>query len=119
MATVTPPVRQNNVHIVIFKYKSTADEAARSAVAKAFDALQTQCVSISTGKPYIESLKAGMNYSEEGFDKGFEHAFVLEFATEGDREYYLNTDPAHAEFKKFAHPAIEDVLVFDFVPGMF
>ncbi|KAG8872207.1 hypothetical protein FRB97_007878 [Tulasnella sp. 331] len=111
MATVTPPVRQNNVHIVIFKYKSTADEAARSAVAKAFDALQTQCVSISTGKPYIESLKAGMNYSEEGFDKGFE--------TEGDREYYLNTDPAHAEFKKFAHPAIEDVLVFDFVPGMF
>lgn len=58
-ATHTPPVRQNNVHIVMLKYKPTVDEAAKSALAKAFDALQTQCVSPSTGKPYIASLKAG------------------------------------------------------------
>ncbi|KAG8989170.1 hypothetical protein FRB94_005716 [Tulasnella sp. JGI-2019a] len=60
----------------MFRYKANADEPAKQAVAKA---LQTQCVSTLTGEPYIRSLKGGMNYSEAGLDKGFEHAFVLDF----------------------------------------
>jgi len=61
-----------------------------------------------------------VQYSEEGCDKSFEHAFIMEFSTEADREYYLTTDPKHSAFKEELRiSVVEDVLVFDFVPGMF
>ncbi|KAG8995223.1 hypothetical protein FRB94_009332 [Tulasnella sp. JGI-2019a] len=113
---------ETNVHIVVFKYNSTASAAQKESVARAFLALKTECVSPSTQKPYIVALKGGSNYSQEGFDKGFEHGFVLEFSTEKDRKYYLDTDPAHDKFKKLVGPLVNvdgDTFVYDFVPGEF
>jgi hypothetical protein len=42
--------------------------------------------------------------------------FVVDFANEEDRDYYLDTDHAHQEFKKLAGKTAESVVVLDFVP---
>ncbi|KAG8995224.1 hypothetical protein FRB94_009333 [Tulasnella sp. JGI-2019a] len=118
-----PRMSEKNIHIVTFKFTSSTSESSKLSVAKAFLALKTECVSPSTGKPYILSLNGGRNDSKEGFDEGLEYAFVLEFATEADRQHYLNTDMAHAKFKKILGPQIVkpegDSFIFDFIPEVF
>ncbi|KAG8997741.1 hypothetical protein FRB94_014036 [Tulasnella sp. JGI-2019a] len=119
-----PPKAENNIHIVSFKYTSTTSESAKMTVAQAFLALKTECISRSTGRPYIVSLQGGRNNSREGFDKGLEHVYVLEFATEDDRLYYLDKDPAHDKFKKLVGPYLDkptggDAFVFDYIPDVF
>ncbi|KAG8908234.1 hypothetical protein FRB99_008299 [Tulasnella sp. 403] len=118
MASTTHLV-DRNVHIVLFKYKQGVADDDKNSVAQQFEALARSCVSPDTGKPYIASIDAGTNYSEEGKDKGYDHGFVVTFHNEADRQYYLNTDPAHQAFKESSKPHLEDVLVFDLVPGMF
>lgn len=46
------------------------------------------------------------------------HAFVLEFASQDDLDYYLTRDPVHLEFSRNAHPLIEDSLVVDIRDGV-
>lgn len=36
-----------------------------------------------------------------------------------DRDYYVNDDPAHEEFKKLVGPFIEKAQVVDFTDGVF
>ena len=45
--------------------------------------------------------------------------FVSEFENEKDRDYYVNEDPVHDEFKKFVLGVAEVVRVVDFEPGKF
>jgi hypothetical protein len=47
------------------------------------------------------------------------HAFIMEFASTEDRDYYVHDDPVHDEFKKFASKVLEQVLVLDFTNGVF
>ncbi|KDQ49761.1 hypothetical protein JAAARDRAFT_42600 [Jaapia argillacea MUCL 33604] len=101
-------------HIVSFKYKNVADapEAARR-----FQALLTECK--LDGKPYILSLTAGSNNSPEGASKGLQHTFVLIFPDLETRDYYLDVDIAHQEFKSYIRPLVQDAFIFDFVDGSF
>ena len=60
------------------------------------------------------SMRMGKNTSWEPFGKGMTHAFILEFASTEDRDYYLLKDPVHHAFSAKAGPLIEDSLVIDF-----
>ncbi|MCJ1475659.1 hypothetical protein MMC13_004322 [Lambiella insularis] len=62
-------------------------------------------------------MTMGRNQSWEPYSKGMTHAFVLEFASAADRDYYILRDPAHISFSQSASPLIEDSLVVDIEPG--
>lgn len=47
------------------------------------------------------------------------HVFVSEFENEEDRQYYLDKDPAHIEFKNAVKDLVQTVRVVDFEPGKF
>ena len=47
------------------------------------------------------------------------HAFVVEFESASDRDYYVNDDPTHGEFKKLAGKVLEKAQVIDFSDGVF
>jgi len=44
---------------------------------------------------------------------------VVEFESEEDRKYYLESDPHHIQFTKDVGPIIQNVRVIDFEPGKF
>jgi hypothetical protein len=50
---------------------------------------------------------------------GITHAFIMEFDGAEDRDYYVDHDPAHLEFKKLAGPFLEKAQVIDFTNGTF
>ena len=47
------------------------------------------------------------------------HGYVVHFESEADRDYYVETDPAHAAFKKSLQGVVDKVTVLDFTPGIF
>lgn len=44
---------------------------------------------------------------------------MLEFASEEDRKYYVDEDPAHVEYKKSMKGLVEKVGVVDYTPGVY
>ncbi|GAA5969471.1 hypothetical protein JCM11641_008125 [Rhodosporidiobolus odoratus] len=103
-------------HIVIFKLHPTVSDAERHLLASRFLALQDRCE--LDGKKYL-TVTGGKNNSKEGFEKGLEQAFVVTFETEKARDYYVDTDPAHNEFKELVKDKVADLLVVDFEQGVF
>lgn len=112
-------------HIVLFHYKDAVTDEQKNEVKKRFLALKQ--IARRSGKPYIQSIITGKQNSGEGADRGFEQAFVVQFKSAGDRNYYVGTpvvddaqyyDPMHASFKEFVGPLLVEgqagVLVFDF-----
>ena len=113
-------------HIVLFRFADGVAADQRREVEDRFRALAHTPHPDGTG-PYIRSIAAGAQSSQENAGHGFELAFVVRFASEGDRNFYVGTplvsDPAHfdrqhADFKDFVGPLLADgdagVLVFDF-----
>ena len=47
------------------------------------------------------------------------HAFVAEFGSEKDRNYYVHEDPAHVAFKTSLKDLIAGAQVIDYTPGVF
>ena len=47
------------------------------------------------------------------------HAYVVEFANTQDRDYYVNDDPTHGEFKKFVGEHLEKAQVVDYENNVF
>lgn len=110
------------VHVVLFRFAAHVDAAAKAEVERRFRALQSE-PDPERGR-YILSIDAGEQASGEGAGGGFELGFVVRFASEGDRNYYVGApvqsdpaffDPAHAAFKEFVGPLVEGVLVYDIV----
>ena len=109
-------------HVVLFSYKPGTSQATIDEIANRFRALATDAV--RDGKPYIVSLVSGPQISGEKAGKNMQAGFIVEFKSEGDRNYYVGTpvvtdpkyfEPAHAEFKDFVGPYLSDVVVYDFV----
>jgi hypothetical protein len=96
-------------HVVSIKFKSTATPDQIKAVQEAFVALKDKI-------PGIESLNWGTDVSPEHRNKGFTHCFVLTFASEKDRDAYLE-HPEHKAFGKVLGPVMDDVMVIDFWSG--
>ena len=108
--------------------------------------LRNQCIHPTSKKPYITSSSGGRQNSSEGtkvcsvlqplsyaaftilrgvelslmrLQADYSHAFVVEFASEEDRDFYDKQDQAHLEFKKSLKDVVEKVGVVDYTPGVY
>ena len=82
-------------------------------------ALKDRCVKPDTKQPYIQSFVGGKDNSPEGMQQGLTHIFIVEFASAEDRNYYVDTDPAHRAFVEKHAPSLAKAQVVDFTPGVF
>ena len=106
MGAEKPPKAKRLLHVVAFKFKSSATKEQIQEVVDAFGALKKKV-------PAIQSLEWGTNISPEKHDKGFTHGWVLGFKSEKDRDDYL-VHPEHKAFGKLVGPVLEDVFVIDY-----
>lgn len=60
-----------------------------------------------------------MQHTDHVHQNGMSHAFVLNFYSNEDRDYYVNEDPIHQAFKEAASAVVEKSLVLDFQDGVF
>lgn len=93
-------------HIVLFKFKETANESEIKKIETAFKGLKSKI-------EQIEGFEWGLNISPENLNKGFTHGFLLTFNSEKDRDLYL-PHPDHKAFGELIQPFLEDVLVVDY-----
>ena len=49
---------------------------------------------------------------------GISHAFVVEFASVADRDFYVQKDSVHQEFVHSLGGIVEKVQVIDYTPGV-
>nr|WP_279630200.1 Dabb family protein [Rathayibacter festucae] len=114
--------------MVLFRFRPTALVAEVDGVIASFLALGEEC--LRDGRPYIVSIENGPQLSTEGAGEGFDRAFLLTFASEGDLNYYIGRpavdgpglfDPAHDAFKGLVGPLLDTagVVAFDFRPEPF
>ncbi|SLM36705.1 Stress responsive alpha-beta barrel [Lasallia pustulata] len=82
-------------------------------------ALKSNCLHPTTNEPYVKTAVGGKDNSPEGAQAGITYGFLVEFANDEDRQYYLEKDPAHIEFKAAVAPAVTRAQVIDFVSGVF
>jgi len=90
-------------HIVAVSLKEGSDVAA---FCDAILSLEKSCA------PLVLSSSGGPNVSPEGKANGLTHTFVMDFASEADRDEYL-THPAHIKFGEEFGPMVQDVFVSD------
>lgn len=111
-------------HIVLFRYREDIDETNQRHIEQRFRELQA---STRNGRRYILSIESGTQNSPEGLGQGYQQAYIVSFASQGDRNYYVGKplisdpalyDPTHHAFKSFIAAFISEqpssVVVFDF-----
>jgi len=54
-----------------------------------------------------------------GLQEGISYAFIVQFDSNEDRDYYVNDDPVHQAFKYAAGKHLEKAVVVDFQEGVF
>jgi hypothetical protein len=113
-------------HIVLFRFKQGTSLAKLDEVMRRFRDLKTQAT--RNGKPYIVSIESGTQTSGEGAGLNMKQGFIVTFASEGDRNYYVGTpvvtdakfyDKTHQSFKEFVGPLLDNsgAIVLDFTDG--
>lgn len=113
-AFTAPTYKPGTVHhVVLMRFRDGVNAAQQQKTIDQFLALQKQAM--RDGKPYIESIETGPQTSGEGASHGLQQAFIVTFASEGDRNYFIGTpivtdaqhyDPAHEAFKKVFLPVL-------------
>ncbi|EAU38715.1 conserved hypothetical protein [Aspergillus terreus NIH2624] len=106
-------------HIVLFQFKADTPPEVVKDVCSRMLALKDKCIHPASQKPYIKSSSGGVDNSPEGMQGGITHAFVVEYDSAADRDYYVNEDPAHREFVQSLGDVLEKAQVIDFTPGVF
>ncbi|OKL57465.1 hypothetical protein UA08_06931 [Talaromyces atroroseus] len=126
-------------HIVLFQFKASTDSAVISDVRsnpRPFNsmpnltststkinsrmlALEDNCLHPSSQKPYIKSSSGGVDNSIKGIQNGITHAFVVEFASKEDRDFYVQSDLVHQGFIRSLDGIIEKAQVIDFADRVF
>jgi len=107
-------------HLVLIKLpNATSDDFEK--LHAAFLELKTGCKK-PDGSNYIVSIRGGPDNSPEDakMNKDYTHAFVVEFRSKEDRDYYVKTDPFHSEYAArllAATKGVDNVLVLDFEDG--
>ncbi|PNY27358.1 Uncharacterized protein TCAP_02718 [Tolypocladium capitatum] len=56
--------------------------------------------------------------AEERREDGLTHAFVVEFQSQEDRDYYVRQDPAHNAFVENVLQKLVQARIMDFSPGV-
>jgi hypothetical protein len=101
-----PSKSKKLLHVVAFKFKSTASKEQIEQVIAAFRELPHKI-------PAIQTFEWGTNVSPEKHDKGFTHGFILSFKGDKERDEYL-VHPEHKAFGKRLGPILDDVFVIDY-----
>ncbi|PFH58912.1 hypothetical protein XA68_13061 [Ophiocordyceps unilateralis] len=126
------------VHVVFFQFKpeltaiertrashpsfrpgSEADQVPPLQLCDQMLRLKDSCLHPQSEKPYIQSSMGGLDKSIEGAHGGMTHAFVVQFASQEDRDYYVQEDPAHRTFVDSILPNLVKARIIDFTPGVF
>ncbi|KJZ76796.1 hypothetical protein HIM_03673 [Hirsutella minnesotensis 3608] len=110
-----PPI----VHVVFFQFKPDLAPTERQELCDRMLELKNSCLHPRSEKPYIRSSVGGLDRSIEGVQGGITHAFVVEFASQEDRDYYVHEDPAHRAFVELMLPKLVKAQIIDFSPGVF
>ncbi|KAL8876740.1 MAG: hypothetical protein Q9192_008810, partial [Flavoplaca navasiana] len=80
--------------------------------------LKEKCVRKGTGERYIIDIKGGRNNSiEPDVKMKYTHGFIVEFASEEDRRFYVEEDGAHRAFVEGLEGVVGGVGVLDFEAG--
>ncbi|CEJ58754.1 Putative Stress responsive A/B barrel domain protein [Penicillium brasilianum] len=106
-------------HIVLFQFKSGIDAQVVKDTCNRMIGLKENCIHPTSNKPYIKASSGGLDNSIEGIQNGITHAFVVEFASAADRDYYVKEDPTHKAFVQSLNGVIEKAQVIDFTDGVF
>ena len=95
-------------HVVMFRFRPGVPPEDIAAIEAAFSALPDQI-------PSIVGYEWGLNVSQEGFDQGFTHCFLVTFKEQADLDAYL-PHPAHQAFVERLLPTLDEdgVFVFDY-----
>lgn len=93
-------------HILLIKFKDTADAAAIATLKHLFEAIPEKVEGVL-------AVEWGVNNSPEGKHQGYTHAVLMTFADEAGRQHYL-PHPAHEALKQVFKPLLEDIVVFDY-----
>lgn len=101
----------------MFEFKSTTEPSTIQDACNRMVDLRNQCIHPTSKKPYITTSSGGRQNSPETNKAPYSYAFVLEFASEEDRQYYVDEDPAHLEFKQSLKGMVQRVGVMDYTPG--
>ncbi|EFE41812.1 hypothetical protein TRV_03494 [Trichophyton verrucosum HKI 0517] len=104
-------------HVVLFQFKKEVSPEAVRNLSTRMLGLKDKCLHPLTQKPYILSSSGGVDMSIEGIQNGMTHAFVVNFASKEDRDYYVQKDPMHQDFVKSAGEVLEKAQVVDFING--
>ncbi|KAJ6260154.1 hypothetical protein Dda_4377 [Drechslerella dactyloides] len=108
------------VHIVLLKFADGTPSDSLKPICDDFIKLKDKCIHPETGKPYIISVKGGLDNSPEKLQNGLTHGFVLEFSSVWDRDYYVEQDPEHRKFKHTLKASgLANVVVVDFTDGLY
>ncbi|KAI0160094.1 dabb-domain-containing protein [Hypoxylon sp. FL1284] len=106
-------------HLVLFGFKLDAGSEAIQEASSRMLGLKDGCVHPTSQKQYIKSIIGGKDNSPENLQNGITHAFVAEFESVEDRDYYAKSDPAHQAFKDYVRPYVQKLIVVDFSEGVF
>jgi len=96
-------------HVVLFKFKDTAPPADVKAIEDAIAAFPRTM-------PMIEALEWGKDCSVENLQDGFTHCFLVTFENADGLKAY-GPHPTHQALVAKLKPAMEKLLVFDYVAG--
>lgn len=110
-------------HIVLLHYKPGVSEAKRTAISERVKNLKY--TALRNGRPYIISIKSGKQNSFEFLERKFDQVFILKFASEGDRNYFVGypdikdptlSDASQKKLREVITPLLAEsgVIVFDF-----
>jgi len=108
------------VHMLVMQFKDGTESAAIENAFNRIIALKDSCLHPVTKKPYVLSIRGGINNSPEGAANGMTHGIVMEFENTEDRDYYANKDEAHLECKQFLLSSgnLANLIVLDFTDGV-
>ena len=93
-------------HFGVFKFIPSATEAT---VEQCFNTMKSMVGEI----PGLLDMEHGPYQSDEGFNEGFTHGFIMTFDSPESRDAYL-PHPIHESVKELVVPNLESLMVFDF-----
>ncbi|KAF2872527.1 stress responsive A/B barrel domain-containing protein [Massariosphaeria phaeospora] len=106
-------------HVVLFQFKHGMKPITIKQTTSKMLALKKSCIHPNTGSTYIVSISGGKDISIEKSQRAMTHAFLVQFRSREDRDYYVNEDPVHKAFKEDAVSVLQQTQVVDFQDGVF
>ncbi|KAF5623597.1 stress responsive A B barrel domain protein [Fusarium sp. NRRL 25303] len=99
--------------VVQFRFKTDTSSDAIEKVSAKIQEMREKCLDPESKQPYIRSIQGGADSAPEGLQQGITHAFVIQFESPEDRDYYALKDPAHLAVVAELGPLVEKVQIID------